>query len=80
MLAEVKKIPEEECARITTENFFRLFDKAKPAMKVTILGCGSSGGVPLVGCKCCEVCASGNPKNNRTRVSLYIEINDYKAT
>lgn len=30
MLAEVKKIPEEECARITTENFFRLFDKAKP--------------------------------------------------
>ncbi len=46
-------------------------------MKVTILGCGSSSGVPLVGCGC-EVCASGNPKNNRTRVSLYIEINDIK--
>jgi TatD DNase family protein len=30
MLAEVKNISEEECARITTENFFRLFDKAKP--------------------------------------------------
>lgn len=29
-LAEIKGISEEECARITTENFFRLFDKAKP--------------------------------------------------
>ncbi len=29
MLAEVKGISEEECARATTENFFRLFDKAK---------------------------------------------------
>ncbi len=28
-LAEIKNIPEEECAKITTANFFRLFDKAK---------------------------------------------------
>ena len=28
MLASIKGISEEECARITTENFFRLFDKA----------------------------------------------------
>lgn len=28
VLAELKQISEEECARITTENFFRLFDKA----------------------------------------------------
>jgi phosphoribosyl 1,2-cyclic phosphate phosphodiesterase len=46
-------------------------------MKITILGCGSSGGVPLIGCSC-AVCTSRNPKNNRTRVSLYIEINDIK--
>lgn len=46
-------------------------------MKVTILGCGSSGGVPLIGCTC-SVCTSRNPKNNRTRVSLYIEINKLK--
>ena len=29
MLSEIKQISEEECARITTDNFFRLFDKAK---------------------------------------------------
>ena len=29
MLSEIKQISEEECAHITTDNFFRLFDKAK---------------------------------------------------
>jgi len=32
ILAELKDITEEECARITTENFFRLFDKASPRL------------------------------------------------
>ena len=30
MVAELKGVSEEECARITSENFFRLFSKAKP--------------------------------------------------
>lgn len=42
-------------------------------MKITILGCGSSQGVPFIGCDC-AVCTSQNPKNNRTRVSLLVEI------
>ncbi len=41
-------------------------------MKITMLGCGASAGVPLIGCNC-EVCTSKNPKNRRTRPSIFIE-------
>lgn len=41
-------------------------------MKVRVLGCGSSGGVPLIGCKC-PVCLSTHPRNKRTRVSIVVE-------
>lgn len=41
-------------------------------MKVRVLGCGSSGGVPLIGCKC-AVCTSSDPRNRRTRVSIVVE-------
>ena len=32
VVAEIKEISPEECARITTENFFRLFNKAAPVV------------------------------------------------
>ena len=44
-------------------------------LKVTILGCGTSTGVPLIHCSC-EVCTSTDPKNKRLRVSLWIQTAD----
>lgn len=43
-------------------------------MKITMLGCGSSAGVPFIACDC-PVCTSKDPKNQRMRVSLLIEAN-----
>ncbi len=42
-------------------------------MKITILGCGCSVGVPVAGCKC-KICTSENNKNKRLRSSVFIEI------
>lgn len=42
------------------------------SMKCTILGCGGSLGVPQILCDC-DVCTSGDPKNIRSRASIYIE-------
>lgn len=44
-------------------------------MRITVLGCGNSTGVPSIGCHC-AVCTSDNPKNHRTRVSVLVEVAD----
>ncbi len=41
-------------------------------MKITILGSGTSTGIPMVGCKC-PVCTSSDPRDSRTRASLLVE-------
>lgn len=40
-------------------------------MNIRILGSGSSGGVPLIGCRC-AVCTSSDPRNKRTRSSILV--------
>ena len=46
------------------------------SIKITILGCGPSGGVPLVG-GIWGKCDPADPKNYRTRTSILIQTNDH---
>lgn len=41
-------------------------------MKVIVLGCATSTGVPIVGCGC-GVCLSTEPRNKRTRSSIIVQ-------
>ncbi|WP_446745763.1 MBL fold metallo-hydrolase [Silvibacterium acidisoli] len=45
---------------------------------LTILGSGTSMGVPTLGCTC-AVCTSTDPRNNRTRPSIAVEWKDYRV-
>lgn len=45
-------------------------------MKITILGSGTSTGVPMVGCRC-RVCNSTDPRDNRTRCSILVQSGDH---
>ncbi len=62
-LSEIKQVP--------------LITPPKPiaGTQITILGCGSSSGTPLLYCHC-QTCISKNQKNNRTRASIVIQTND----
>ncbi len=42
------------------------------ALKVTLLGTGTSTGVPVIGCRC-RVCTSADPRDERTRCAAYVQ-------
>ena len=41
-------------------------------LTITFLGTGTSQGVPVIGCEC-AVCASTDPRDKRTRSSIYVQ-------
>src|SRR6185312_8873516 len=52
--------------------------RQKMKATLTVLGSGTSMGVPTIGCRC-AVCVSSDPHDRRTRPSVMIEYGDHRV-
>ncbi|MFM8710180.1 MAG: MBL fold metallo-hydrolase, partial [Sphingomonadales bacterium] len=43
-----------------------------PPLKISFLGTGTSGGVPMIACDC-QVCSSDDPRDKRLRSSILVQ-------
>jgi phosphoribosyl 1,2-cyclic phosphate phosphodiesterase len=46
---------------------------SEPTLRVTLMGTGTSTGIPVIGCAC-RVCRSEDPRDKRMRCSCYVEV------
>ena len=46
-------------------------------IEVVVLGSGTSHGIPMIGCEC-AVCTSPNPRDRRTRPSIYVRYDELR--
>jgi len=49
-----------------------------PPLKITVLGSGTSVGVPTLGCHC-SVCTSTDPRDNRLRPSVLVSYQEHRV-
>ncbi|MEO5907284.1 MAG: MBL fold metallo-hydrolase [Saprospiraceae bacterium] len=46
-----------------------------PSIEITLLGTGTSQGIPVIGCNC-KACKSSDPKDKRTRTAAFVQVDD----
>lgn len=77
---DVSKLADIVEREVRRKFFIHLFPEVNyidTRIKVTILGSGTSKGIPEVGCLC-ETCTSSNPYDKRMRASVLVETNGFR--